>query len=136
MYLSDDYPPEVVSRRHQLYPILKYAKNIPKYTDTSWLSGDKLIIDGKSYSSHALHTLPTELDPMLIRTPSHDDSTVFFGCNSPFQTTTNPLSNWIASNSHVWNHIWNLESSIIQYHATLPQHNDYDIPCRYEKGCT
>ena len=83
IYLSDDYPPEVVSRRNQLYPILKYAKNIPKYKDKSWLSSDKLIIDGKSYSIHTLHTLPTDLDPRLISTPTKDDSTVFFGCNSP-----------------------------------------------------
>ena len=48
IYLSDDYPPEVVSRRNQLYPILKYAKPILKHTNKSWLSRNKLIIDGKS----------------------------------------------------------------------------------------
>ena len=76
----EDLPQEMVARRNQLKPILKKALSLNK---RATLAGDKLIIEGKSYTVKTLNTLPNELDPAFIATRTVGDVTGFFSRQSP-----------------------------------------------------
>ena len=80
MWLSENFPSEIESRRRMLYPIVRVAreKNIRAH-----LSVDRAVIAGKIYTLRNLEKLPAELDPRSIATPTHNGITAFFGGMSP-----------------------------------------------------
>ena len=78
--MSEDFPPEIVSRRRILYPIFRAARNI---TNKCRLIGDKLELDGKVYTVRNLHTLPVKYDPAQLATTEKNGITAFFTRHSP-----------------------------------------------------
>ena len=81
------YSPETERERRKLRPILRKAKQIPKYKMKSKLSGDKLIINSKTYTSKTLHLLPEPLTGYSVTKKESDSHIGFFG-------ELNPLSNF------------------------------------------
>ena len=93
--IVDDYPQPIETARKHLLPIFYAAKklnardnNVPKPK----LRDDKLIIEGKSYNTTNLSSLPDNLKPEYIFSPSNNGITAFF-------TKHSPLSNHFISDS-------------------------------------
>ena len=61
--MSEDFPHEIVCRRNVLAPMMFAACSIQK---TAYMSVDKLVTDGKSYTVNDLRKLPTELSPSKV----------------------------------------------------------------------
>ena len=61
LYWNQLYPREIELKRQELYPILKLIKGNDKYRKISSISGDKLIVDGRAYTSDTLHNLPDDI---------------------------------------------------------------------------
>ena len=83
IYISEDFPPEVVAKRRQLIPILKAAKKLDRYSSQSWISGDKLFINGKPYTVNTLSQLPDDLNPQNLSVNKTNGVCVFFGKSTP-----------------------------------------------------
>jgi ribA/ribD-fused uncharacterized protein len=83
IYVGDDYPSEIVIRRKKLWPIFKAAKAMDRYKGRCKLIGDKLILNGTSYTVNNLSSLPKDLDPRLLSTVTNNGVCVFFGNSSP-----------------------------------------------------
>ena len=60
VYVNEEYPMHVKKNRDILWPILRLAKNDLHYKEKSKLHGDKLVINGVSYTVKDLHRLPPE----------------------------------------------------------------------------
>ncbi len=78
--MREDFPKEIVDRRRLLNPIVKKAKEEGM---EAWLSVDRLILGGKSYTVDNLDTLPKPLQPEEVFTKRSDHHTAFFTKNSP-----------------------------------------------------
>ena len=68
--LKENFSEEVEERRRVLYPIYRKAKTMEKYKKKIKLVKDKLIIQSKPYTVSNLHTLPDDLNPQLLATPT------------------------------------------------------------------
>lgn len=87
VYVREDFPDEWIDRRRLLRPILNLAKRHPRYKDSSFLSRDKLIIDGKQYTispRHNLAELPSDLKPSSSCEIRNDHTIAFLGPHSVF----------------------------------------------------
>ena len=84
IFINEDFPQEIQSRRQLLIPILKKAKQLKKRCT---LSADKLIIESRTYTVDNLNDLPPELNPAEIATKRSPEVTAFF-------TEMSPLSNF------------------------------------------
>lgn len=84
--ISDDYCKDVEASRRKLLPILKEGKKIGENIK---LIGDKIILNGKFYSTDDVHKLPEPLKPENISTRTQNGLTCFF-------TKDSPLSNFHA----------------------------------------
>ena len=78
--LSEDFPQQIVADRKSLYPIMMHARNLKR---KSYMFSDKLVVDGQTYTTHNLHTLPPELNPASVATRKLEDVTAFFSKASP-----------------------------------------------------
>ena len=65
-------------------PILKLAKGIPHYRDKCKLTGDRLIIDGITYTVDDITKLPSDLAPYLAAQKENESHIVFHGELSPW----------------------------------------------------
>lgn len=87
VFVSEDFPEEWVDRRRMLRPILNQAKSKPKYKNCSFLTRDKLIIDGKQYTVAPFNNL-AQLPPDLKASSScevrNDNVIAFLGPHSVF----------------------------------------------------
>lgn len=90
VFMSEDFPPEIERRRKELYPIANAANRLHEYKQKATVSGDKLIINSKTYKSNTLHTLPSMLRPRALAERSDDNILVFGGVTS----NHHPLSNF------------------------------------------
>ena len=77
IYINDEYPIEVKKNRDKLRPILKLAKGIPHYRDKCKFMGDRLIINGTTYTV-------ADLAPYLAAQKENDSHIVFHGELSPW----------------------------------------------------
>ncbi len=84
IWLSEDFPVEIRKRREILNPIRKKAVSEDM---RAFLTYDRLIIDGKSFTIDTLDELPPNLHPSEIATRRSDSHTGFF-------TKASPLSNF------------------------------------------
>ena len=91
--MKENFSNDVESNRKILYPIFRKAKSMEKYKNKVKLVKDKLVILGNIYTVNTLHTLPKDLDPKLISTPSQNGVTLFYGRNSPLSNfnTDSPI---------------------------------------------
>ena len=76
-WLMEDYPQEILQKRKTLYPALKAAQRSPEIKNAS-LQVDKLILDGKVFTTNNMHELPRFLQPDKAAVIETDDAMVFF----------------------------------------------------------
>ena len=87
VFVREDFPSEIETRRRVLRPIFNKARKMPQYRGKCRLSLDHLIIDGKCYMvepNNNLHQLPAELQPRASAERENDEVIVFFTQGSPF----------------------------------------------------
>lgn len=85
--VHEDLPEEWNERRRLLRPILARAKEIPKFKDSSFLSRDKLIINGVQYTVSPVNNLcelPLEIKPSDTCEKKNETTIAFFGPHSVF----------------------------------------------------
>jgi hypothetical protein len=82
-WVNEHYPREIQLKRNELRPILGILKKSDKYRQKSQLVGDKLIIEGESYSVDTLNTLPDDIDITTTHTRIEDGVAYFFRKRSP-----------------------------------------------------
>ena len=76
----EDFPPEIVQRRNMFSPTLTAAYKSPG--NRAFLSGDKLVLNGKTYTHKDLDKLPVELRPRTLATVTKGNITAFYSRNS------------------------------------------------------
>ena len=102
IFVAEDFPSAIVSRRKQLYPVCKAAKSIPAYHKKVTMRGDKLILDGKDYTCSDLHRVPRDVHPAKLAERSDASTLVFGGSTSGHHK----LSNFYKiRNNFVYEHI-------------------------------
>ena len=92
VFVSEDYPKEILQKRNVLYPILRAAqKEIEEKRETGGtdlrkvsLKLDKLLLNGRLYSVDELDKLPERLRPENLSTKSENGITVFYSKESIF----------------------------------------------------
>jgi ribA/ribD-fused uncharacterized protein len=80
----EDYPREVQTMRQKLWPIYKAAKQMDLFKKSVSMKVDKLVINGKPYTTNNLHELPTPLLPENRSVKSTDATVVFYSKHSLF----------------------------------------------------
>lgn len=93
IFLKEDLPLDIIHRRSQLLPYLRRAK---QQESRAFLSYDRLIVDGKTYTINTLATLPESLNPLDVATIKGNGIHAFF-------THTSPLSNFHPCRLHLEN---------------------------------
>ena len=78
--LNEDFSPEINETRRIMMPIMKAARSANK---KSHLIGDKLVIDGKTYTKQTLDTLPEALDPAKLATKHFNGVVAYYSSASP-----------------------------------------------------
>ena len=87
IYIDKEYSKATEKERRLLRPVIKAARRIDKYKGSCRLDGPQLVIEGKRYHRHNIHTLPDDLNPMEVTSQSNEEVFAFFG-------ELNPLSNF------------------------------------------
>lgn len=86
IYLREDLSKHTEADRKILYPYMKGAKVAGAKTT---FRGSSLIIDGKSYSSDAVHDIPDKFHPKNACQRENQDMIIFHGRESPFSNFHN-----------------------------------------------
>ena len=76
----EDFPVEVQARRKIFGPVIQAAYRSGTYK--AKLIGDKLLLNGRQYSSTDINKLPDDLKPDQLCTPTNGDKVAFFTLNS------------------------------------------------------
>lgn len=87
VFVSEDFLDEWVNRRRLLRPLWYKAKSILKFRDGTFLTRDKLIIDGKQYTvapKNNLNELPKEINPAETCEQRDEKTIAFLGPHSVF----------------------------------------------------
>ena len=84
VYIDKGYSNSTEKECRLLRPILKAAQKIEKYKTKCRMDGTHLVIDGRHYHRHNLHTLPGELNTFDVTSDSNSDTLGFFGELHPF----------------------------------------------------
>lgn len=85
VFVNEDLPDDWVERRRILRPILLQARRTDKYRNSSYLSRDKLIIDGKAYTvkpTNNLKDLPKDIVPAESCERRDEHTIAFLGPHS------------------------------------------------------
>ena len=83
IWITEDFPEAVKSKRRTLFPVLKAAQRSPLVKQAS-LRVDKLVIDGKTFTVDTMANLPAHLQPEKTAIVESDDSVVFFTKHAVF----------------------------------------------------
>ena len=84
VYIDKEYS-QATEKEHRLVrPILRAARRMDKYKGKVRMEGPHLVVDGKHYHRHNLHTLPKDLDPIDSACKTNDTIIGFFGELHPF----------------------------------------------------
>ena len=81
-YVAEDYPSVIASQRRQLFPVYKAAKDLPMYHRKVSMRGEKLILDGKQYTSQTVCNVPAQIHPAKLAQRTNNDVLVFGGSTS------------------------------------------------------
>ena len=82
-YFADDLPEPIEKNRKTLWPAYKKAKALKsKYRKVEMVE-DRLCIDGKTYTIQNMNTLPKDINPASKAEKSNENTTAFFGKQSP-----------------------------------------------------
>ena len=107
VYIDKEYSKATEKERRLLRPILKSAKKIEKYKNKSRMEGAHIVIDGKHYHRHNLHTLPIELNTFDVTSSTDEHTLGFFGELHPFSNFLPPPSTVKGRSSIVLNNTSN-----------------------------
>jgi len=86
VFITQDYPALIQARRRRLMPILKKAKSLDEFRDSSFIRDDKLVIQGTTYTVKTINNLEAPLNPMQLSTIRDGDCIFFWSANSPFSS--------------------------------------------------
>ena len=81
-YVAEDFPSVIASQRRQLFPVYKAAKDLPMYHRKVSMRGEKLILDGKQYTSQTVCNVPAQIHPAKLAQRTNNDVLVFGGSTS------------------------------------------------------
>ena len=84
VYIDREYSQTTEKECRLVRPILRAARRMDKYKGKVRMEGPHLVIDGKHYHRHNLHTLPCDLDPIETTCKTNDTIIGFFGELHPF----------------------------------------------------
>ena len=112
IYINNEYPLHVKRIRDTLRPILRLAKNNPRYKEKSKLEGDHLVINGTSFGICDLNKLPSDLAP--YKAAQKEDST-----HIAFHGELSPYSNFHRSNFVLDDHQFHLTEQWIHYFLAI-----------------
>ena len=84
IYVNEEFPIHIKQARDKLRPILRMIKANPHYKDKCRIKGDKLIVNGISYTVDTLNELPAEISATKAVEKRDNNSIVFHGELSPF----------------------------------------------------
>jgi ribA/ribD-fused uncharacterized protein len=101
----EDYPPQILQNRKQLWPIFKCAKSTEGIKAS--LKLDRLFINGKVFTVDNLHDLPVSLQPENRCQKQSDTTFVFFGKHSI-------LSNFHSMNIKIEGNTYNCNEQYFQ----------------------
>jgi hypothetical protein len=75
--IEEDFPIEVVQRRATLNSIATRAKHTKGY-EGSRVSGDRLLVKGRSYTVDTVSNLPEDINPITHATKTDGETTLFY----------------------------------------------------------
>lgn len=87
IYVSENFPEEWLDPRRLLRPIHNLARQIPAYREKTFMSRDKLIIDGKQYTVAPINnlcTLPSDIIPSNSCEVKNEHTIAFLGPHSVY----------------------------------------------------
>ena len=84
VYVSEDLPDEWLDCRKVLKPIYNAAKRMEKFKQSTFLSRDKLIINGKAYTTEDVGSLESLIDMPNTCQRADTEKIVFQGCHSVY----------------------------------------------------
>ena len=87
IFAEREYSKGTEKERRLVRPVLKAARKMDKYKGKVHMSGPHIVIDGKHFHRHNIHTLPLDLEATSVTSKSDDATYAFFG-------ELNPLSNF------------------------------------------
>ena len=79
IYVDKEYPEEVEERRRYLRPILRAARQNPKYKGLCRMEEDVLVINSMRYTKDNLHKLPKNIDQYHSMSKRNKEVVGFFG---------------------------------------------------------
>ena len=112
IYINNEYPLHVKKIRDTVRPILRLAKNNPRYKEKSKLEGDHLVINGTRYGISDLNKLPSDLASYKAVQKEDNSHIAFHGELSPY-------SNFHRSNFVLLEHQFHSTEQWIQYQKAL-----------------
>ena len=84
IYVDREYPEDIEERRRYLRPILRAARQHPKYKGLCRMDQDVLVIDSTRYTKENLHKLPKKIDSYHSTSKRTTEVVGFFGELNPF----------------------------------------------------
>ena len=112
IYINNEYPLHVKRIRDTLRPILRLAKNNPRYKEKSKLEGDHLVINRTNFGICDLNKFPSELAPYKPAQKEDSSHIAFHGELSPY-------SNFHRSSFVLNDHQFHSTEQWIQYQKAL-----------------
>ena len=96
--ISENYANNIEYHRRLLYPIVKKAKQSPKY-GKAYIKADSIIVNNSTYSFDNLHRLPKDLHPKQFSYKENKDWLIFGRphsvltfCRTTFHTNTRTMA--------------------------------------------
>ena len=89
VYVNEEYPVSMKRNRDILRPILRLTKTLLAFQEKSKLQGDKLVINGLSYTVDDLAQLLLEFAAYKTTQKSDANTLVFHGDLSPYSNFHN-----------------------------------------------
>ena len=94
--------------RRLVRPVLKAARKLDKSKGKVHMSGPHIVIDGKHFHRHNIHTLPLDLEATSVTSKSDNSTYAFFG-------ELNPLSNFHSCKFTFGGEEFHSSEQLIQY---------------------
>ena len=108
VYIDKEYSKSTEKERRLLRPVIKAVRRIDKYKGACQPDGPQLVIEGKRYHRHNIHTLPDDLNPVEVTSRSDEETFALFG-------ELNPLSNFHPCKFNLDNETFNSSEQFIQW---------------------
>ena len=88
-YVAEDYPPAIDHQRKQMFPVFNAAKQLPEYNRKVTMRGNKLILNGETFTCSTINRVPNSIHPAKLAVRSNTDVLVFGGSTSAHHGLSN-----------------------------------------------